>query len=344
MKKWIAYNIFLASSVLLLMGSFNYFMDPFWCFEHSHRYNSLQKGTNERQQKSNYIYFTTKKYDTLLLGSSRTTYMDRHAFENMNVYNFAAPGMRPQEYITYIDFTIQKCQQPIKTIILGADFFGYLNYGLFMFDNAPDIVTMTQTPYYRWKMLLSFDVTNNSIKNIRDYYHHKSIDRYNRDNVKSSFPRPTDFTGFDARIQDDALRYAQSEYSSQPNPNFLALLKEIKTKYQTKKFIIYTTPVSRPLFLQLIKTGHYKDYENWLRDLVNIYGEVHHFMYINSVATDDRKYFADCNHAYTDTYTLIAHEITATNDPSIPEDFGMLLTKENIEEKLKELRIRNGVN
>jgi hypothetical protein len=343
MKKWLLLTLTVFGTTLFLIGIFNFFMDSFWCFEHSHRYNSVQKGTNERQQKANYLYFTTKKYDTLLLGSSRTTYMNRHAFKNMDVYNFAARGMRPQEYITYIDFAINNCHQPIKTIILGTDFFGYLSYGLFMFNNAPGIVKTTQTTYYRWKLLFSFDATNNSIKNFRDYYHQRNIDRYDRDNVKSSFPHPTDFTGFDERIQSDTLGYAQAEYSSKPNPNFSTILKEIKTKYQTKKFFIYTTPVSRPLFLQLIKTGHYHDYENWLRDLVNIYSEVHHFMYINSVATNYRKYFADCNHAYSDTYTLIAHDISATDDPSIPKDFGMLLTKENIEEKLLELRILNGV-
>lgn len=343
-KKWLRQTLLLLGAALSFIIIFNLWMDPFWCYPLNHQYNSIQKGTNERQQKSNNLYFLDKKYDALLLGSSRTTYMDRHAFTKMQVFNYAARGMRPQEYITYLDFAIHDCKQPIKTIIIGMDFFGYLNYGSFMYRNAPSIIHNTKSPLYKYKILLSYDATINSFKNLRDYYNpHNHVDRYNRDNVKSSFIRPINDPAIHTRIYEDALHYAHEEYSSYPNPEFETISRHIKSKYSDKKFIIFTTPVSSLLFEQLIRTGHYKDYENWLRTLVNIYGEVHHFMYINSVAQNYPYYFADCNHAYTDTYTLVAHKITAIPDKAIPNDFGMTLTKENIDAKLNELRIKNGV-
>lgn len=330
--------------MLILILGLNFFMDPFWCYSHNHQYNSIQKGTNERQQKANYIYFTDKKFDTLLLGSSRTTYMNHHAFTGMKVFNFSAKGMRPQEYLNYIDFTLQDSHQAIQTIILGVDFFGYLNYGSFMFENASAIVDATKSPLYRLKILLTFDALNTSMKNLRDYSKHENrVDRYNRDNVKSSFNHPNDLSYADAYIHHDALGYAESEYSSTPNPNFTKIFTTIKNKYQNKQFIIYTTPISKPLFEQLVNTGHYTDYENWLRTLVNIYGTVHHFMYNNTVTSNYLIYFADCNHPYVDTNTLIAHRILNLNDPEIPFDFGMLLTKENIEKKLEELRKINDI-
>ena len=344
MKKWLKINLILLSTIVFSIIGLNFFMDPFWCFAHNHQYNSIQKGTNERQQKANYIYFTEKKFDALLLGSSRTTYMNRHAFQGMQVFNFSARGMRPQEYLTYIDFTIHDCQQPIQTIILGVDFFGYLNYGSFMFNNAPEIVTTTQSPLYRQKVLLTFDALNTSFKNIRDFFNNNNhVDRYNRDNVKSSFKHPADLLSWDAYIQKDALEYTKAEYSSIPNPNYLKILSVIKEKYSNKDFIIYTTPIAKPLFQQLIKTGHYQDYENWLRKLVGTYGIVHHFMYKNFVTENYLIYFADCNHPYVDTNTLIAHQILNLPDANIPSDFGMLLTKENIESKLNELRQINGI-
>lgn len=342
-KKWILINLTLIFVSLVFIASFNFFMDPFWCFEHSHKYNSIQKATNERQQKSNYIYCTSHTYDTILLGSSRTTYMNRHDFANMQVFNFAAPAMRPQEYLTYIDFVINDTKQPIRNIIIGTDFFGYLNYGLFKFTNAASIVNTSKTSLYRWKVLFSFDATNNSIKNIRDFYYQKDIDRYNRDNVKSSFPKPTDLVKFRKQVLDGAKRYKQDEYSSTANVNFYSIMSTIKTKHNKKVFFIYTTPVSSPLFYQLIESGQYKNYENWLRSLVQIYGTVYHFMYINSVAKNYEKYFHDSNHAYTETNTLIAHKITNFSDNNIPSDFGMLLTRKNIESKLIELRYLNGI-
>jgi hypothetical protein len=344
MKQWLKVNLIILATFIVLIAGLNFFMDPFWCFSHSHKYNSVQKGTNERQQKANYIYFTEKKFDTLLLGSSRTTYMNHHAFTGMKVFNYSAKGMRPKEYLTYIDFTVHDCHQPIKTIILGVDFFGYLNYGSFMFNDTATIVNATKSPLYRLKTLFTFDALNTSFKNLRDYSKHDNrVDRYNRDNVKSSFKHPTDLTAADAYIQNDALGYSQAEYSSTPNPNFSKILSTIKSRYPDKQFIIYTTPVSKLLFNQLIKTGHYQDYENWLRTLVATFGAVHHFMYSNTVTENYLLYFADCNHPYVDTNTLIAHRILHLTDPNIPSDFGIILTKDNIEEKLKVLRRLNRI-
>lgn len=343
MKKYVRRSLVFLIAILIIIGTFNLFMDPFWCFSHNHRFNSVQKGTNERQQKANYIFFTTHQYDTLLLGSSRTTYMNRHSFKGMNVFNFSASGMRPQEYATYINFIIHDTKQPIETIILGMDFFGYLNYGSFMYDNAPYIVNTTKTPYYRWKILLSFDALNNSIKNMRDYLNpEKHTDRYNRDNVKNRVKIPITSRG-NEQIETDVRIYAHEEYSSLPNPNFNLIIRSIKEDHSDKKFILYTTPISEPLFRELIRKGHYTHYENWLRNLVSVYGRVHHFMYINSVSKNYLEYFADSNHAYPETNELIAHKITLPADPKIPHDFGIILTPKNIEEVLNHLRIINGI-
>ena len=332
MKKWIKINLSIVLLILFTIGLINLWMDPFWCFNHNHKYNSIQKGINERQQKANYIYFNTKEFDTLLLGSSRTTYMDKNAFKNMSVFNFSAPGMRPHEYDTYIDFVLNDTNKEINNIIIGMDFFGYLSYGLFMFNEANSVVQTTKTPFYKYKMLVSFDALNNSIKNIRDNLKNRLDDRYNRDLVK----RRNFSIHSKEMIMKDIEIYSKTEYSSQPNPNYFNIVSNIKTKYN-KKFIVYTTPVSTPLFSKLIEMGHYNNYENWLRTLVDVYGNVFHFMYINDITNDYLNTFADSNHAYTKTYTLIANKITN----QVEKDFGILLTKENIEEKLQELRALN---
>ena len=89
-QKWIKKYVLITIFILSFIDLINYIMDPFWTFNHSHKFNNFQKGINERQQKSNYIYFTDKKYDTLLLGSSRTTYMNPNSFENYKVFNYSA--------------------------------------------------------------------------------------------------------------------------------------------------------------------------------------------------------------------------------------------------------------
>ena len=50
---------------LSIIASFTFLMDPFWTFSHSHKLNSLQKSSNEREQKSNLLYFQNKQYNSL---------------------------------------------------------------------------------------------------------------------------------------------------------------------------------------------------------------------------------------------------------------------------------------
>ena len=33
----------------------------------------------------------------------------------------------------------------------------------------------------------------------------------------------------------------------------------------------------------MIQSGRWEDYKRWLHDAVDVFGEVHHFMYLNSV-------------------------------------------------------------
>ncbi|MFA7571631.1 MAG: hypothetical protein WCY75_10380 [Sulfurimonadaceae bacterium] len=337
-KEWVKFYGILLIVSLLFIGSLNFFMDPFWTFSHSHKYNNLQKGTNERQQKANHIYFSDKKYDSLLLGSSRTTYMNRNSFVNLEVFNFSASGMRPKEYYTYIDFVVNKTRQPIENIIIGMDFFGYYMYGLFMFDNAPLIVETTQSIGYRWKTLFSFDALNNSFKNLRDYQKNRTDDRYNRDIVKvRNYIYHTK-----EQVKKDVKNYSKTSYSSRVNKDYQNILSNIRDTFRNKNFIIYTTPVSEPLFLELILLNQYHNYENWLRELVRVFDKVYHFMYLNTISKNYIEYFSDSNHAYTKTNDIIAKKVSGLIVE--PNDFGMILTKENIEEKLKELRKLNGIN
>ena len=342
MKKWIKINLFLLIGLLLSIGVLNYTVDPFWCFEHQNTLNRYQKATNERQQKANYIYFTSKQYDTLLLGSSRTTHMNRHAFQGMEVFNFSASSMRPQEYKTYIDFVIHDAKQPIQNIIIGADFFGYLSFGRFICDNPTNIIQTTKTPFYRWKLLFSFNTLDNTFKNIRNtFIPSERSDFYDRDEVKTMIRHTVDTRKY-GEISKDVIDFTRTEYAGNPNPNYYQILSAIKNSYSSKRFIIYTTPISKPLFNKMVQMGHYPHYEQWLRDLVSIYGTVYHFMYLNPVTDSYIPYFKDSHHAYPETNALIAGKIIS-HCVSEPKSFGMILTHENIEEELEKLRIANNI-
>ena len=341
-KKWIKTNLIFLITVLGIIASVDFFIDPFWCFEHQNSLNNWQKATNERQQKANKIYFSSKAYNTLLVGSSRTTFMEQTDFTDKNVFNFSASGMQPKEYLPYIDFVIHDTKHPIETIIIGADFFGYLTDMSYRLDNASSIVNATKSPYYRWKMLLCYDSINNSVRNVRNTFNpeHQNM-TYDRNNIHRLFKK-TDTKSNAYEMEKDIEGYAKNEYAGTPDPHFFSTMSRIKKNYPNKNIIIYTTPISEPLFTKMIQMGHYQHYEQWLKDLVAIYGTVYHFMYIHPIAENYHENFIDSNHAYPKTNTLIAKKIQS-ECKNEPKNFGMMLTRENIKTKLQELRSLNGI-
>lgn len=61
-------------------------------------------------------------------------------------------------------------------------------------------------------------------------------------------------------------------------------------------------------------------------------------MTINSI-TKNLNNYPDADHAYPNIVSLIAQKISETNSEDIPKDFGILLTKSNIDNFLENLKI-----
>ncbi|MFH0710464.1 MAG: hypothetical protein V2A75_09660 [Pseudomonadota bacterium] len=342
MKQWIKKSLFLLIFILIFIGSFNYIMDPFWCFNQQHHFNQFQKEFNERQQKSYKIYFSQENYDTLLIGSSRTTYTNYHDFEPKRVFNYAVSGIWPKEYDIFIDFAINDLHQPIKTIIIGADFSSYLTNKDSHYSRSKEIINNTKSPIYRWKTLLSYDSLTISVRSFRNTFTlAPNVAYYNSDNIKI---RPKNTPDKLNETQYSVLEYAKSGHLSQPDPEFHSIMQDLKKKYSNQQFILYTTPVSLPLMKTMIQVGHYPYYEDWLRELVSIYGRVYHFMYINPVTMNYYENFSDSNHPYPATNTLIVKKLMSKNTNDLNTTFGMILTADNIDDQLKKLKILNHID
>ena len=124
MKSYKTFTFF--SLIIIVLGSimsFNFYIDPLWTFNHSNPYNDVQTVIDERQQKVNRIHYQPFEYDTLLIGSSRTTYINQNDFQDMNVYNFAASDLAFKEYKSFINYAKSENDGEFKRIIIGVDFF-----------------------------------------------------------------------------------------------------------------------------------------------------------------------------------------------------------------------------
>lgn len=322
---------------------YNIFIDPLLCFSHHNAFNKAGYGYNERQEKTNRIYFNPSDYNAILLGSSRATFVNQYDFVGLKLYNYAASSMMPFEYKSYIDFMKQSLHRNLDYIILQIDFFG---------SNTPTQEALkTQDPYqyinttisnlYWLKQYLSKDafersqfIMRFSLDNTIQHYH----SYYLRNNVKI---RETPTQAEKQEAYTFNLKRHTTDFMGQnyiENKELSNLLKKIKDNNPHTHFIVYTSPITADLFVSIMKYGkRFEDYKKWLKLHIEIFGKVWQFMGINSITTNIANY-PDDDHAYPFIGTLMAHKIMGIHDTKIPKDFEILLTKDNIDSYLQQLQ------
>lgn len=329
-KKWI--KVWLTVMIFIpIVGGFNYLIDPLWITSSNIKFNSMQKGFDERQQKTNFIYQDKLlNFDGILLGSSRTTYINQNDFHNMKIYNYASSSMQPFEYQGYINFAKDTRGKSLKSIIIGADFFGTNISKDIKFKN-PSYYIQNSKSASKYQSLFSFDTLKISIGNIilstQDSKH--GYDRFNikyQDKVSES--ERTKRYSSNIKRHTDELSGAKYCYDNK----YIAYLKKIKNDNPETKFIIFTSPVTADLLVSIIKNGKRIDeFEKWLKEIIEVFGEVNHFMTINSITTNLQNY-PDDDHYYPHIAKLLANKLSLKENKNIPDDFGIILNQSNIDE------------
>jgi len=340
-KKWVKRFFTLVLSVILLFGLFNYSIDPLWTFCHSNRYNNAQPGFDERQLKTNRAYFCgLEQYDALLLGSSRTTYINQHDFKTMNVFNYSGVAMYPSEYQNWIAQAKKIKGESFKTIIIGVDFFGSNGgaFGQMQMNQTPKpshYLDITRSFMYRYKMLFNMDTLDKSIESIEHSKKLGTVD-YSRDNVKQTIriskERKQQALNHQIGLYTHSVYGKGYTFNTKLREYFAQMIKE----NPHSDFIIFTTPIQTDLFKILVQSGKLDDYKRWMRLMVDVFGEVYDFMGVNTI-TKNRENYADLHHFYPEFGELIADRVTGVPNAKLPDDFGVLVTKENIEEHLEQI-------
>jgi hypothetical protein len=342
-RKWLLrYSIYLVC-LLGVLGFFNYLVDPFWCFSHGYRLSSFQKPFNERQQKTNYLKFSNHiRYDALIIGNSRTSMINQNDFNGMRAYNYSMGGMTPYEYADYIDYFKRTVGTP-AVIFLSLDFSGSSAGARYYVERPSFYIGTANNPLYRFKILFTNDTFHDSMENLRlqQFIDHKKhgdgIINYDHANVASILP-PNDLAANQSNIL-KALGLLAESYRNgyKYRGDYKDLLRQLLVENPDSRFIVFTTPVTEAYFCTLVQEGLLPAYERWLREMVEVFGQVWHFEYPHSIARNQDN-FCDTNHFYPDVGTMIAHRITGVDDPGIPEDFGMFLTAETLNKGLARIR------
>ncbi|WP_064091887.1 hypothetical protein [Rossellomorea aquimaris] len=336
-KVIIAFVLFVISIVLPII-SFNYYIDPLWLFGHKNQWNDIQQGFNERQQKVNKWTFSEskKQTDALLLGSSRSTYLNEHDFKGINVYNFAVSSMQVEEYEGYVEYAKSQTGKEFDYIFLGLDFFASNTFRPAPEKKPSYYIENTNSYLYRLKSLASIDTLKKSIVDFQSSRINKPtfIDHryYSRTNIAKPFSAPIDLVN--RRIETNIYEHYQMPERYKYDSNIKDMLIRLKEKNPHTEFIVYTTPITYPrMAVELQQKEYWQGYTNWLTDIVDVFGEVHHFMTVNKVTTNLSN-FVDSHHFKPEIGSdIIDHIWNKSNQTN--ENFGVDITKKNIDESIK---------
>lgn len=332
MRRYLATLLILMLSVLGVVASYNAVIDPLWFFSHENRWNGNQVGFDERQQKTNRALFGTFDYNAILLGSSRSTYIDQRQFEGVRTFNFAVSGMRPVEYPAYLQFARQLQGKPLAQAFIGLDFFASSRNYSSGAANPEQYFSTARRPFYRAEMLLSADTLKKARESVasRD----KECDCYDRGNVKHL--RRLSMEEHRELVQKDLAHFRKLYGDYVYDERLPPLWKQLKSENSGTQFVIFTTPISAALFGELVKAGRLPDLERWLRDAVEAFGEVTDFMGVNSITIQDQRY-QDASHFYPATGDLIARRLSGSA-VDVPKDFGIRVTTTTLDMHIAQLR------
>ncbi|MDB4224867.1 hypothetical protein N9850_13955 [Granulosicoccus sp.] len=259
------------------------------------------------------------------------TLIDQNKFKNNSVYNYAAAGMRPEEFPAYLRFFKEENVNDIDVLFFGADFREYFenDYGHMPPEHFISKVSM---PGYRVKEILSMSEVGMTLRSLEMKRTGYGIKHYEVGNVANHIRLPELVVedrisqGLEADSYENLV--ADSEYESYIDAT-------IEAAGETQ-IIAFTTPISHFRTKLFFDQGKEVEYKDWLKLLIRKFGKVYHFSDLNAITRNHKKYYYDSYHTYPEVGYMIVDFIESEGEMKY-ENFGIILTSENIDDYLQNI-------
>jgi len=326
----------------LAVVALNLYVDPLWTLPITQR-RLAYCVRNERVNKVNLLDHSTHKWDSVVLGNSRTAFVDPRFFKNSDIFNLAVNSMRISEYIDYLKIFVRHVGKP-KIAYIAFDFISHAG-GADITANentsraASAIEAMSINPLYAAETTLDWGTAFYSVDvlancNANDY--ERSLYWYGG---AEFIKRQTYDMQHDQMIDnqaEDFIRPNMLDTTFRPDTLLSMQIDTLKGLLAQGKIVAFVPPITARLLLAEMAAGRLDDYLDWLGTLVDKFGAVAYFSGINGF-TEDITNFYDAHHVYSDLTGQIV-EILEGRTPPHPDGFGRLITAKNLPEFAKSLR------
>ena len=299
-----------------------------WCFDHKNQFNQYQMAFNERQQKINRMHFNAFDYNAIMLGSSRTAFINHNDIKTYHAYNMAVERMHPSEFSDYLEHAKKVNKKDFDIVFLGLDFSSATHR--IEEEQINEYISNVNAFAYRYKILFSLDTLRYSIKNVSNFLFDKYKTRsrtFDRDFISHSYPQSPQSV---KNSVDEAL----FDYEYPYDENYKKTLQELKDKNPNTRFYVFTTPLPSKYLRHLLSNPHNRQYyTRWLKENVEVFHEIEHFMTLNSVTEDYAHTFNGASHFYPSIGTHIVNKTFSYPDDTY-KDFGIKLDEGNLQQEL----------
>ena len=338
---------------LILVGLLNLIINPYGAFTVpdipgvSHK--KSRKENNDRLYKA--IDITRIKPITILLGSSRTKQGldpdNPRLAQYQPVYNSAIDAPNTYELRRYLEHALAN-QNQLKTVIVGIDFLMFnknlKNQSSFLDNRLGKRHILIQDAInviFSLDALLASQETITESKNSSYKANNTNRNGFvpdskdNDDTIKSQFNTSINFY---SRI------YSHYEFSEEYLNDFKNIVEICnKNNIELKVFI---SPSHATQWETIYIAEKWDTFERWKREVVKVI-PLWDFSGYNSVTSEEIKEdmdnYRDSSHYTKSIGDLIINRIFSYQQEQVPKDFGILLTPQNIELHLAEIRSQQKV-
>lgn len=295
-KKWIWAWIVITSIGVTTIMSINYWVDPLWCFGHSNQFSHIRSMIDERQQKTNYLYHTDQQFNTIILGSSRSTYLAPTYFKTLKVFNYAANNMLPNEFEGHLKNYVDITEKAPENIILGLDFWGSSISNNSDHFKPDHYLSQRKQRTYLPSNLASIDALEYTLRNIKYSISTPPLNDAYYDQHLTKLEHGQTEAFREQRIRGQIKHYTEDAYGNYEwDTSYISTLTHLKDEYPSARFIVFTTPVSDTLLNVLEQQELTPAYNNWLNAVTSVFDTVTHLMY-RDPQLSDRSLFYDTQH------------------------------------------------
>ncbi len=317
--------LFLISSPILY---FNMVVDPYGVF-----FNNPQKSRvepNNRYLKLNFILKNPEKFYSYIFGSSRVNFLNPEKIHDQKYFNMSYSMGMPKNHVEDIELMISRGVK-IKNLMVGLDYFSLLENP----ENSEKDLLRKEYPtslLKKVKFFSSYLFYRPSWEFVEKYF----MDHQGADRSKIFISGIATNSKTDHFIAQHPKQHIQSKEIFQPNSKY-TINPEIDEAIDEIKKLVYLARENNIHIEFFIHPTHHLTYLHLnidkyfyaLRKLAEL-TDYCDFSGLNSVATDNVN-FLEPNHYRQRVGDLVIAKLFDQVDVPIPDDFGRLVNKNNIE-------------